>query len=649
MKIPRLPTLCITLLILATGCPPTESQSPTPDVGFNVGEEDANVGEEDIVDDPSEPAEIVFPEAEFVILQGSPTRPEAQVLDGNGEVMEGVNIDWASADPSIIEVSSGGFALGIEIGTTELIATAGSLEERWPARVVGEAVASVELVPASATISIGWELPYMVNLRDQWNSTITDERHVEWSTTDTALATIDANGVVEAHAAGELEVIAVVEGIEARADLTILDVDVESIAITPSSPAPMERGSTLQLSVTAYGTGGEVLENQGAQWSSDDEDVATVDTLGRVHAVGVGQTTVTAAVGELEDTVDIEVYFLIHQVAAGGGFSCALAGAQILCWGANDRGQLGDGTFDDSADPVVVDYSGAVEALSLGEDHACLLDGDGEVWCWGANDDGQLGQSSGDESATPQPLGVSIDFEKISAGKDHTCALATGGQAYCWGANNSSQSGHAGASTHQPTAVAGGHTFQAVSAGGRHTCGIAANDNAYCWGANDRGQLGGSTSADQSSTPQFVDGGYSFGSISAGGDHTCGRSTSGPPVCWGANDRGQLGVGSTADQDIPLTLALQPGEGLTVIASGAEHACGLVSGGSPRCWGAHDDGRLGTTDNEDATAPQPTDGDHLFTRIAVGAAHACGRTADHQVLCWGADPAAGATPTVIDL
>jgi alpha-tubulin suppressor-like RCC1 family protein len=108
-------------------------------------------------------------------------------------------------------------------------------------------------------------------------------------------------------------------------------------------------------------------------------------------------------------------------------------------------------------------------------------------------------------------------------------------------------------------------------------------------------------------------------------------------------------VGSTEDQDIPLTLALQAGEGLTAIAAGAEHSCGLVSGGSPRRWGAHDDGRLGSTTNDDATSPQSLDGDLLFTRIAVGAAHACGRTADHQVKCWGAAPASGATASAIDL
>ena len=636
---------------------------PDPDPAMNVSEPDVGDSEsddvsvdEDVMDEidtggGEEPvaAEIQFPADEFVLEAADPQRPSAEVLDDTGQVMDGAFIAWASEDPSIVEITSGGFALGHETGETALIASHGDLKATWPTRVVGTAVAAITVAPADATVIVGWELPYLITLFDANNVRIDEERPVDWSTTDEDIATIDGDGIAHAQGPGEVEIVATVEGVEDRATLSVTDVEVESIGISPSSPSPIERGDEIQFEAQAFDLDGDSIDSPVVEWSSSDTDVLTVDEFGLADGVGVGEATVTATLGELEASADVTVYFSIQRVAAGDGFGCAIAAQRLYCWGDNDLGQLGDGSTSASDEPVAAAFDEAIETLSLGASHGCLVDGDGEIWCWGNNDSGQVGQPAGGTVTSPTALGAGLEFRDVSAGLSHSCGVTTSDAIYCWGRNDDHQLGNTGSSTDEPTAVSSSMSFQSVVAGGAHTCAIGTSDSAYCWGKNDRGQLGGGTDADKSAHPTEVIGGYNFNTISGGLDFTCGTASSGPPACWGANDRGQLGNGGTVDQDVPLTLELQPGESLSTITTGDEHACGLAPGGSPRCWGAADGGRLGSDSSDDAATPQTTDHDESFSALDAGGRLNCGRTSDHRVFCWGGAPADGASLVEIDL
>ena len=128
-------------------------------------------------------------------------------------------------------------------------------------------------------------------------------------------------------------------------------------------------------------------------------------------------------------------------------YSCALLSTgAVKCWGANDYGQLGDGSIANATartTPVAVSgLSSGVSAISTGYYHSCALLSTGAVKCWGNNTYGQLGDNSQTQRLTPVDVsGLSSGVTAISAGYWHTCALLSTGAVKCWGQNTYGQLG----------------------------------------------------------------------------------------------------------------------------------------------------------------------------------------------------------------
>jgi hypothetical protein len=317
--------------------------------------------------------------------------------------------------------------------------------------------------------------------------------------------------------------------------------------------------------------------------------------------------------------VDVEGLPLdIVSIAAGGRHACALTGVGgVACWGANAFGQLGDGTYAEhhSASRVLGLSSGA-SAIATGNSHSCALAAGGAVECWGGNGAGQLGDGTATSHGTPAAVpSLASGVVAISAGFESSAAIATDGRVKYWGrdgvAPNCSQTSPLGpvvcvnvpAYSKFPKDAAslpgGIAAVSVVSAYGAPytndytTCVIAGGGRVVCG----VGLLG------PGQTTEFPDLASGVTAISMGGDHTCVLTPGGVAQCWGANNHGQLGDGTTdARRSSPKPVAGLSDWLLEVVAGGA-HSCALTPTRDVMCWGANDSGQVGDGTTADRTLP----------------------------------------------
>jgi alpha-tubulin suppressor-like RCC1 family protein len=200
----------------------------------------------------------------------------------------------------------------------------------------------------------------------------------------------------------------------------------------------------------------------------------------------------------------------------------------------------------------------------------------------------------------------------------HLCALFEAGSVRCWAAGQPTQDmGQYGwayspslpPASYPAVSLGAGRTAVALALGDVHSCALLDNGAVKCWGANDRGQLGlgdvfarGGAAADMGDALPAVALGGAARAIAAGASHTCALLTSGAVKCWGFNDAGQLGQGSTTtigDQAGELealpAVDLGPGRTATAIDVGV-HSCAVLDTGAVKCWGINTSGELGQGD-----------------------------------------------------
>jgi alpha-tubulin suppressor-like RCC1 family protein len=348
-------------------------------------------------------------------------------------------------------------------------------------------------------------------------------------------------------------------------------------------------------------------------------------------------------------------------VSASSYDTCALiSGGTVECWGDNGDGQLGDGVTNHSHgpdwsgndfSPTPVQVSGITSAseVSAGGWHGCVLVSGGTIKCWGGNSNGELGNGTTSDSWTPVSVYSSgttpvTNVTQVSAGSWHSCAVISGGTVECWGYNSDGELGNgATVDSSNPVQVSGIASASSISAGGEHSCSIVSGSAVECWGDNYYGELGNGEKG-YSLTPVQVSNITDATEISSGDEYfSCARVSGGTVKCWGYNDYGQLGNGTTTDSSIPVTVYLSgttPLAHVTHVSAGGHFACALISDGTVWCWGDGSYGQLGngTSGNQSSTPVQVSgiDGTTVkATQISTGIVSACAVLSDHTARCWG--------------
>ena len=294
------------------------------------------------------------------------------------------------------------------------------------------------------------------------------------------------------------------------------------------------------------------------------------------------------------------------RIWLGPYHGCAtLKSGALECWGANDVGQLGDGTSRQSLLPVAVSRAtSAPDDLALGARHTCALSA-GSVTCWGDASRGQHATLSG--------------VSAIAAGGDQTCAITKEG-IRCWGDGNAAPAA--------PEGMVGVASLIAVGPG--RVCAAMTEPSRVvrCAGADDRGQSAGQ---------QAVLLGASMKGLAAGKQHTCALLEDGSIQCWGANDLGQLGDGTTTDTHVPVLVhALPPA---VEIRAGNAHTCARLRNNTVACWGDNHAHQLANGTSEPSARPLPLVGLVGVFELALAGDSACARLAEGGARCWGSNEA----------
>ena len=323
-------------------------------------------------------------------------------------------------------------------------------------------------------------------------------------------------------------------------------------------------------------------------------------------------------------------------IVAGGTHTCELSSdGTALCWGGNDRGQLGTGSDGRAGRPTRVAGAPSFDEISAGLTHTCGVTRTGAVYCWGANDYGQLGDSSITTRMAPAHAAFGHSYRYVAVGASHSCGLTVGGDVYCWGRNLYGQlgNGSVGDAT-SPVRVASGVQFVALAVGWNHSCALSLTGQAFCWGQNASGQLGDGTTIVHTA-PTAVSGSdvNAFRAIAAGGSHTCALGTDGLAYCWGHNNYGQLGVGDTQEHLTPTRITSSVP--FVTITAGGVHSCALTRAGEAFCWGRNSYGQLGDGTTTDHSTPVRVLGGQIFTSIHAAGSHTCARASTGGTYCWG--------------
>ncbi len=331
----------------------------------------------------------------------------------------------------------------------------------------------------------------------------------------------------------------------------------------------------------------------------------------------------------------------VASLVAGASFTCARrSDGAVLCWGTNALGQMGDGTLGGAQmTPTAVPGLGAVAEVTARGNHACARLADASVRCWGSDAWGELGDDAGNAShrTTEAALGVRAGAVQVVAGGDHTCARFADGSAQCWGNGNTGELGDGvtAKSRYVPVVVSGLMGAAALAAGSFGTCARMTDGTVRCWGYNSDGQIGDGTEGGTRATPTVALGLSGVSDLGLGQTFACALSA-GSVRCWGSNNNGRLGLNYADMFGHPRAGAAVMGlSGAAGVGVGLFHACAFTSAGAVRCWGANDDGQIGDGTTTARWVSTAVAGTGVVPGLAGGYRHTCALRSAGTVACWG--------------
>jgi len=250
-----------------------------------------------------------------------------------------------------------------------------------------------------------------------------------------------------------------------------------------------------------------------------------------------------------------------------------------------------------------------------------------------------------DIQSVPFPPGVT-GWTDASGGSTFGLAIASNGRVYSWGQNSSGQLGLGSTNIQfSPVLVPFSTNIVAwrVAAGSTHSLLLDSFGRLCSWGSNGSGELGNGTTNNQN-IPQPValpQGVTAWSAIAAGNRFSVALGDDGKIYAWGRNNVGQLGNNATTNSALPVRVALPIVNGWKTIAAGSAHGLALSADGQLYSWGFNTYCQLGygttnSTQSFAALVPKPA-GVSVWTAVAAGGSFSLASAQDGRLYAWGYD------------
>lgn len=244
----------------------------------------------------------------------------------------------------------------------------------------------------------------------------------------------------------------------------------------------------------------------------------------------------------------------------------------------------------------------------------------------------------------------------ISSGDNSNCAPSSNNLTYCWGFSGTGQFANSiegeelakyptPVSTKSPFAIS---NTAKVSTGQLHACAMTKDSKLYCWGNNDSGQLGNGSSK-ISFTPTAINmtgalSGKTIKDVELGMNSSCAIASNDLLYCWGFGADGQLGNGAGTTNSSPVQVSM-PGalatEKIKSVAIGWTHACAIATDNKVYCWGDNSEGQLGNSSTSTSLTPTPVTTSGALSGldakfVTAGRNFTCIIASNDRPYCWGA-------------
>jgi alpha-tubulin suppressor-like RCC1 family protein len=363
-------------------------------------------------------------------------------------------------------------------------------------------------------------------------------------------------------------------------------------------------------------------------------------------------------------------------VASGGWHTLGVkTNGTLWSWGTQYTGELGIGSITSTVlEPIQVgtetdwdDVAGAYVIFNNAA-YSFALKVDGSLWAWGSNYRLPITSSFTEFVTTPEKITTYLTWNKIEANGWHVGALldasspepifcggiSTGesfgqtellgsnGLLYTWGdalygvlGNGSYQTDALDSDKSSPTLISSGVKWKDISVGYQHMIALKLDGTIWSWGLNTNGQLGKGTTTNNNAngTPAQIGSDSDWTYISAGNYHSLAIKSNGTLWTWGAGLYGRLGVGDTTGRTSPTQIGSDTN--WSSVSGGQFHTVAIKSNGTLWAWGYNVNGRLGDGTTTQRNSPVQIGSDTNWMKVSAGNSHTIALKNNGTLWAWG--------------